>query len=122
MKFRAGWGKVGNVDLYNLPNPTSIPLSIYPDGSLIGGTTHYGTYLATIPNTDARWETTVQTSAGLDLTMLHNTLEVSVDYYNKETKDLVDYLTIPPYPIGTAPHKASSTTMSGALSRPTKVM
>ena len=43
-----------------------------------------------------RWETTVQTSAGLDLTMLHNTLEVSVDYYNKETKDLVDYLTIPP--------------------------
>ena len=96
VKFRAGWGKVGNVDLYNLPNPTSIPLSIYPDGSLIGGTTHYGTYLATIPNTDARWETTVQTSAGLDLTMLHNTLEVSVDYYNKETKDLVDYLTIPP--------------------------
>ena len=96
MKFRAGWGKVGNVDLYNLPNPTTIPLSIYPDGSLIGGTTHYGTYLATIPNTDARWETTVQTSAGLDLTMLHNTLEVSVDYYNKETKDLVDYLTIPP--------------------------
>lgn len=60
VKFRAGWGKVGNVDLYNLPNPTSIPLSIYPDGSLIGGTTHYGTYLATIPNTDARWETTVR--------------------------------------------------------------
>lgn len=96
VKIRAGWGKVGNVDLYNMASATDIPLLTYPDGSLIGGTTHYGTYLPTIPNTGARWETTVQTSAGIDLTLFKNTLEISVDYYDKETRDLVDYLPIPP--------------------------
>ena len=73
VKLRAGWGKVGNVTLYSLPNPTEIPLLTYPNGSLIGGNTVYGTYLETIANTDATWETTVQTSAGLDLQMSRQT-------------------------------------------------
>ncbi|WP_295940724.1 TonB-dependent receptor [uncultured Alistipes sp.] len=95
VKVRGGWGKVGNVDLYNQSDVTSIPLKTYADGSLIGGNTVYGTYLPTIPNTDARWETTTQTSAGLDLMMLNNKLEINVDYYYKETKDLVDFIPIP---------------------------
>ena len=96
VKLRAGWGKVGNVTLYSLPNPTEIPLLTYPNGSLIGGNTVYGTYLETIANTDATWETTVQTSAGLDLQMFENKLEISADYYYKETRDLIDYIPTPP--------------------------
>lgn len=96
VKFRAGWGKVGNVDLYAATSATNIPLLTYPDGSLIGGNTVYGTYLETIPNDGARWETTVQTSAGLDITMLGSRLDLSVDYYHKQTRDLVDYLPTPP--------------------------
>lgn len=95
VKFRAGWGKVGNVELYNLTSSTNIPLLKYPDGSLIGGSTHYGTYLETIPNDNARWETTEQISAGIDLTMFDRKLDISVDYYNKETKDLIDFVPTP---------------------------
>ena len=95
VKFRAGWGKVGNVELYNLTSSTNIPMLKYPDGSLIGGNTHYGTYLETIPNDNARWETTEQISAGIDLTLFRNKLDISVDYYNKETKDLIDVIPTP---------------------------
>lgn len=95
VKFRAGYGKVGNVDLYSATSSTDIPLLTYPDGSLIGGNTVYGQYASTIPNPNARWETTVQTSVGLDISMLRNRLDLSVDYYDKETRDLVDYLPTP---------------------------
>ena len=96
IKIRAGWGMVGNVDLYPNTSSVDVPLSIYPDGSLIGGNTVYGSYYDTIANPGATWETTVQTSAGIDLTLLKNTLVISVDYYDKETRDLVDYVPTPP--------------------------
>ncbi len=93
VKFRAGWGKVGNVDLYP-QSVTNIPLSTYENAVILGKLEHYGTYFATIPNNNARWETTEQTSAGLDLGLFGNALEFSVDYYYKETKDLIDRLTV----------------------------
>lgn len=96
IKIRAGWGMVGNVDLYPNTSSVDVPLSIYPDGSLIGGNTVYGSYYDTIANPGATWETTVQTSAGIDLTLLKNTLDISVDYYDKETRDLVDCVPTPP--------------------------
>ncbi len=95
IKFRGGWGRIGNVDLYPLTSSTDIPLLSYNDGSWIGGNTVYGTYLSTIPNPNARWETTEQTSFGIDFGLLKNKLEVSVDYYNKETIDLIDELPTP---------------------------
>lgn len=39
VKLRAGWGMVGNVDLYPNTSSVDVPWSIYPDGSLIGGNT-----------------------------------------------------------------------------------
>lgn len=45
IKIRAGWGMVGNVDLYPNTSSVDVPLSIYPDGSLIGGNTVYGKLL-----------------------------------------------------------------------------
>lgn len=37
----------------------------------------------------------MQTSAGIDLTLFNNKLDVTVDYYDKETRDLVDYVPTP---------------------------
>jgi hypothetical protein len=42
------------------------------------------------------WETTQQTSFGLDFTFLDNTLNLSADYFDKTTKDLIDEMPIPP--------------------------
>jgi TonB-linked SusC/RagA family outer membrane protein len=97
IKFRAGWGRTGNVDLY----PRNV-MDVLLESTEYAGTFGknldnpiYGTYLNTIPNPFARWETTEQISAGLDLTLFNRTLEVTVDYYHKSTKDLIDYIPTP---------------------------
>lgn len=97
VKIRGGWGKVGNVDLYRT-DVANAELLTY-DWPIIFGkdlsTMKTGTYLSTIPNLDARWETTVQTSVGVDLGLFNNALEVTVDWYNKRTKDLIDVIPTP---------------------------
>lgn len=42
-----------------------------------------------IGNKDLRWEKTAQFDIGLDMTLLNNRLSVTIDYYNKQTKDLL---------------------------------
>ena len=97
VKFRAGWGKVGNVDLFPT-NVAEAQLLAY-DWPIIFGkdltNQMTGTYLNTIPNLNARWETTEQTSVGLDLGFFNSALEISVDWYNKRTKDLIDQIPTP---------------------------
>ncbi len=97
VKFRAGWGRVGNVDLYRT-DVAEAELLTYKYPVVFGKEMNnmmYGTYLSTIPNLKARWETTEQTSVGLDLGFFHNALELSVDWYNKRTKDLIDRVPTP---------------------------
>ena len=96
-KIRAGWGKVGNVDLFS-DDVTRVQMLNY-DWPIIFGKDNdqqmTGTYLNTIPNMNARWETTVQTSVGLDLGFFQNALEISLDWYNKQTRDLIDVIPTP---------------------------
>ena len=40
-------------------------------------------------NPDLKWETTTQTNIGLDAYLFNNTLSLSVDYYWKNTKDMI---------------------------------
>ena len=78
MKFRAGWGKVGNVELYK-NNVATAELLTYDWPGIFGqglNQTITGTYLSTIPNLNARWETTEQTSAGLDMELFNNSLSI----------------------------------------------
>jgi TonB-linked SusC/RagA family outer membrane protein len=97
LKLRGGWGQVGNVNSvprysYNVPLAvTSYPAAMGKDmqGVL------YGIYQRTISNPDLTWETSEQTSFGLDATFLDHSLTLSIDWYNKLTKDLVDNLPIP---------------------------
>lgn len=97
VKFRAGWGKVGNVDLY--PNDVTRAEMLNYSWPIIFGQNldnqMTGTYLSTRPNYYARWETTTQTSVGLDLSLFNNALDITVDWYNKKTSDLVDRIPTP---------------------------
>jgi TonB-linked SusC/RagA family outer membrane protein len=97
LKLRAGWGQIGNVNSVNRYS-YNVPLSVtlYPAamGKDLQGAL-YGTYQSTISNLDLTWETTEQTSAGLDATFLNHSLTISVDWYRKLTKDLVDNIPVP---------------------------
>ena len=109
LKLRASWGRNGNVNV----------LSGYPYASTIGvGNNWYqysvenmGSSFASSPNglanPDLTWETSEQIDLGLDARFLNNRLSVTVDYYNKKTKDLL--FSIEP----TAELGVSSTTVNG---------
>ncbi len=86
LKLRGGWGKTGNQAIG--PYQT---LGLMSPLNYAYGTT--GSYLGySIGNpaaTDLRWETTEQTDIGLDVGLFNNRLNITADYYNKNTVDLL---------------------------------
>ena len=109
LKLRASWGRNGNVSV----------LSGYPYSSTISvGNNFYQYHVDQIgstsssspnglPNGDLTWETSEQIDLGLDARFLNNRLSVTVDYFDKRTKDLLFQIT-PPVEFG-----HSTTTING---------
>jgi TonB-linked SusC/RagA family outer membrane protein len=96
-KIRAGWGKTGNVDLYPT-NAMDVLLLSHTYQAIFGQNLDNqvaGTYLNTIPNANAKWEITEQTSIGTDIVLLNRSLEIGIDYYDKRTKQLIDRIPTP---------------------------
>ena len=90
LKFRGSWGINGNISvLSGYPYSTSIS---YNSKSYQFGTDNSLT-LGSVPdglaNPNLTWETSVQTDFGMDLRMFDNRLTLGVDWYNKDTKDLL---------------------------------
>lgn len=84
LKFRAGYGETGN---------QQIPNNLY--ASLL---TIYNTP-AFLNNPDLTWETMKQTNIGVDLTLIKR-LNMSIDWYNKESSDFLFRLPLPDYLTG----------------------
>ncbi|GAB1414604.1 TonB-dependent receptor [Paludibacter sp.] len=86
-KLRLGWGLVGNQAISNYQT-----LSQYSNGMYINssGSGYYNAYIiSNMSNPDLRWETTNQYNLGLDLGMMMNRLNFTVDVYNKRSYDLL---------------------------------
>ena len=95
LKFRLGWGQIGNH-------------GIRPYGTIsnygISSDVQYGTptnglsipfLLNNIANPDLKWETTQQWNLGIDFSILKDRISGTVDIYRKNTKDLLQSLPIP---------------------------
>jgi len=88
-KLRASYGVTGNQEIGNyqsIPKLESARM-IYNDVPLEG-------YYETLGNSNLKWERAVQLDLGLDL-MLFNRLELTLDYYNRTTRDLLYSVPIP---------------------------
>ena len=87
LKIRTSWGRIGNIS--SLSNyPTNVPLS--ETRVILGATTPVsGFALDGISNPDITWETTEQLNFGLDLSLFNSRFTSSVDYFIKDTKDLI---------------------------------
>jgi iron complex outermembrane receptor protein len=103
LKLRAGYGVSGNslgFDAFT---------AIVRYGS--GGRYYYnGQYLTGLqpvknPNPDLKWESTAMTNIGFDFTILKNRISGSVDYYIKNTSDLIWN-----YPVSTTQYFTDSLT------------
>ena len=102
-KLRVGWGQTGNANIggykwgVTVSNiNTALGMSYRPTN---------------IANESVMWESQEQWNIGLDLGFLNNRINLTVDWYNKESKDMLMELQLPSY-MGT------SGNVSSALSAP----
>lgn len=85
-KLRASYGLTGNNRVPDFGYQQQIVLgAYYPIGNM--PTTAY--YANGLGNPNLRWETTRQFDAGLELSLFNRRLGVEVDYYQKQTHDLL---------------------------------
>ena len=91
LKLRAGWGQNGNDNLPSLQWKSNFDFGDYGQYSFGSTKDSYtqGAYPANIENPDLTWETSQQTNVGLDARFLGGRLSTTLEWYNKETKDLL---------------------------------
>ncbi len=107
LKFRGSYGEVGNQGpVPNFAYPAlysfgSLPSSSgnlgYPFGKTGGSNGTYQSGIAAIQpaNPDLRWETDYQTDIGMDASFLHGELSLTVDYFNRKSKDFLLNVPVP---------------------------
>ncbi len=91
LKLRTSFGVTGND---RIP-----PYQALATGSLV----HYsglqaadmGIAITSMSNPDLKWETTYQYDAGIDLSILKNRIDFTLDIYRKQTKDMLLYAEVP---------------------------
>lgn len=92
-KLRAGYGVTGVI-----PGSSYMSLTRYEYGSgyfYDNGKWIPGMAIASNPNPDLKWETSGEFNVGIDWEMFNGRFGGSVDFYNKETKDMLWQYDVP---------------------------
>ncbi len=99
LKVRASVGELGNIN---------IPGGFFPTSFLFGGANFGNVTISpvegqpsnlpagTLPDPATQWETTKSTNYGLDFTLFDGALSGSVEYFDNESKDLIQAITNTP--------------------------
>jgi TonB-linked SusC/RagA family outer membrane protein len=94
LKLRAGYGETGNQGIDSYRTLQLLGFSPYPmAGNLQAGYADYTWRGPADPN--LRWETTGQYNVGLDMGVMQNRFNFTVDVYRKHTRDLLQSVQIP---------------------------
>lgn len=94
LALRVGWGKQGNQAVQ--PYQTQLLLRADPGASYpFGGTVGSGLRAAQVGNPDLKWETATQTNVGIDYGLMADRLTGAVEFYQKNTKDLLLSVNVP---------------------------
>ena len=98
LKIRAGYGIMGNSNNVDPNNQFSLyGTSIGNSSYDIGGTNNaaaQGFYRTRIGNPLAKWEKAITANGGFDLLMFNGKLDIGVDFWRKETEDLLFQLPV----------------------------
>ncbi|NJM25269.1 MAG: SusC/RagA family TonB-linked outer membrane protein, partial [Bacteroidia bacterium] len=101
LKLRASWGKTGNQEI-----PSKITKASYAEDRLITGGSSLNTYpidpdatsisgypygivYTRLANPDLQWEVSTQIDVGIDFAILGSRLTGSVDYFNKQSSNIL---------------------------------
>jgi TonB-linked SusC/RagA family outer membrane protein len=91
LKLRIGWGKSANQSF----RPYTTLGSMAPRKYNFGTDYVTGLYVSSTPNPNLTWEYTEGWNGGLDFSFLRNRLWGSIDYYNIQTNNLIQNVTLP---------------------------
>lgn len=87
LKLRTSYGFTGNAEIGNFSS-----LGLYGAGAYGGAS---GLSPTQSPNPNLKWETTKQFNVGLDLGLFSDRVTAEVDYYQKNTEDLLLSVNVP---------------------------
>ncbi|MGO1245200.1 TonB-dependent receptor [Sphingobacterium sp. JB170] len=92
LKLRTSWGRTGNQEIGNYQ---SMPTYAAGQKAVIGEVQVSTTSPSRLPNPDLKWETSEQLNFGLDFGLMQNRISGSVDWFYKDTKDMLLNLAVP---------------------------
>ena len=92
LKLRLGWGQNGNQDIPPYVTSSGYFSNAYNSNYAIDGAQNSvfnGYIISRNSNPDLKWETTEQYNIGIDLGLMSNRLDLTLDYFSKNTEDLL---------------------------------
>jgi TonB-dependent starch-binding outer membrane protein SusC len=92
LKLRASYGSVGNESIANFLYLQNVSLN---NPYNFNNTAVSGAAFSGLRNPDLKWETTTTGNLGLDLSMFNSKVNVTIDAYNKLTKDILTSVPVP---------------------------
>ncbi|MBB6461877.1 SusC/RagA family TonB-linked outer membrane protein [Flammeovirga kamogawensis] len=87
-KFRGGYGVTGNNRIHDYAAYSQMSVE-NNSGYILEGEYYPGVVYNELASQDLKWETTFQSNFGVDMGFLNDKLNVTVDLYQKRTKDLL---------------------------------
>lgn len=94
LKLRASWGQIGNDKIANYQYAGVANMSSSFD-AVFNGVYYPGGTITSLYNRAIHWEASEQTDFGLDLSVLKNKLTAEIDYYIRDTKDMLVTVNVP---------------------------
>jgi TonB-dependent starch-binding outer membrane protein SusC len=91
LKLRTAWGQAGRA-----PSAYSAPQTYTVDRVTLGTATGSALRTAAFGNPDLKPERGVELELGFDMGMFDDRLGVDFTYYNKTTKDMLQFISVPP--------------------------
>lgn len=91
LKLRASWGELGNQNIGTYPYQATLDSRPY----VFGGNVNNGYAASSLVDPNLTWETTRVLDLGINLTVLNNKLNVTADWFNKYTFDILRSSQVP---------------------------
>ena len=91
LKVRTSIGETGNQEIGNY----AFYQKLGSENTIFGNDYYTALYRSTFGNPDLKWEKTLQWDAGVDVSVLNQRIDLSLDYYYKKTSDLLLEAPIP---------------------------
>lgn len=91
LKLRVSYGEVGSQSIAPYQSLARYGTTQYP----VGNSPSLGFIPTSVENPDLKWETTEQLNFGIDLGLFKNRVNLTVEYYKKTTRDLLQAIQLP---------------------------